>query len=155
MVDDGRWDSQGMQEIKRVEEALDKLEPSMQFPIGDIFTRAKSYEESPEFLTCVCSVYFLSRIFVESHKMMINNSAAQSSGAGPRFRANAILRIVAESLQFIRLLEQLLDNGQDITKLWYVTGYTAFVVARVVLVRSRTLFVHPKHTQADLFSVFT
>ncbi|OAF99066.1 uncharacterized protein CC84DRAFT_1210508 [Paraphaeosphaeria sporulosa] len=132
IVDDGRWDSQAMQEIERIEKCLNQVEPYMQFPVGDIFAKAKSYDESPEFLVCVCSVYYISRIFLESHKMLVQSTRLQSLGAGPEFYVDAIGRIIAESMQFIRLLKQLLDNGQDITRLWHVTGYTAFIVGRIM-----------------------
>lgn len=124
-----------MKEIQRIDESLNQVKPCMQFPVGDIFAKASSYDESPEFLVCVCSVYYLSRIFVESYKIIVPDSVSQTFGAAPDFQADAKESVIAESMLFIRLLQRLLDNGQDITRLWHVTGYAAFIVARIMLVR--------------------
>ncbi|KAF2442520.1 hypothetical protein P171DRAFT_474863 [Karstenula rhodostoma CBS 690.94] len=138
-----RPNSHGVEELQSIEESLDEVEPSMRFPVGHIFAKARSYDESPEFLICVCSVYYLARIIVESSKyQMMSNPASRTLERTSGIEISPEARIIEESLKFTGLLRQLLDNGQDITRLWHVTGYAAFIVARVML------FCHANH-QSD------
>jgi hypothetical protein len=145
-----------MQAFQQADESLRQVEQSMHFPVEELFAKAKFYDESPEFLICVCSVHVLSRIFAEASKnQIVPGSFSPVFGGPPGLQHNSEGMVVLEqSLKFTELLQQLLANGLDVTRLWHVTGYVAFIAARVFLVRiSGEHTFHPKIPLADLFLV--
>jgi hypothetical protein len=143
-----------MQAFQQADESLRQVEQSMHFPVKDFFAKANYYDESPEFLVCVCSIHYLSRIFAEACKnQIVPDSISPIFGGTPGLPHSPEGTVVLDqSLKFTELLQQLLANGLDVTKLWHVTGYAAFIVARVFLVRiSGGPSFYPRLSRADLF----
>lgn len=116
---------------------LRDVEKTVQFPTGELFAKAKSYEESPEFLVCVCSLHCLSSIFAQALR---GKTSPVSISRTPLSRPLAecgpeLYDMIEQAQRFTELLQHLIANDLDITRLWHVAGFTAFIAARVFLVR--------------------
>ncbi|KAL5450969.1 hypothetical protein PMIN07_008719 [Paraphaeosphaeria minitans] len=146
---------EGIEEFDQVDESLDEIEPSVQFLVQDIFAKAKSYDESPEFLVCVCSVFYLSRAFVDVFKAVNLDPDTRTLGATPASQLSTGKRAIEESLRFIQLLQQLLETGQDITRLWHVAGYAAFIAAQILAHADRDIYSEGLKTCRTIIEVLS
>lgn len=131
-------------------EIFEPIERSLELPLTDIYARAEFYNESPEILTSICSMYHLSRLLV--HASMVPSLSgypleATDSGETVQQHTDAALR---QASRFAELLQQFATKDSDMTRLWHFTGYGAFVVGSLFVVRSVLGATHHSITYANL-----
>ncbi|KAF2685877.1 hypothetical protein K458DRAFT_442200 [Lentithecium fluviatile CBS 122367] len=129
-----RSTSQRTSDLNRLGELLDPLERSMQLPLTDLCSRAKFYEESPELLASVCSMYHLSRLLMHASMVpILSGQPTQSAASKESVQKNTEL-VLQQAVAFAELLHQLIERDLDITRLWPLSGYGAFMVGHVFVV---------------------
>ncbi|KAH6866264.1 hypothetical protein B0T10DRAFT_611926 [Thelonectria olida] len=125
------------QRTNQLEKLMDlflPLQSSLGLSFGDICDRAESYNESPELLMSLCSMYHLSRLLLHASMVPILSGYPPDpadAGSSVQTHTEAALQ---QATGFVKLLQQFVAKGLDITRLWHFTGYGAFVVGRIFVV---------------------
>lgn len=121
----------------RLDELFDSVESSIHLPIVDVCASAESYEESPEFLVSVCSLYHLSRLLIPAFEVMVFERRVLLVDATETPSAVCTRVVHAQAMGLVALLKQVIDAGLDITRLWPFTGFAAFMTGHIILVSLR------------------
>ena len=120
---------------------LDPIERSIGLPLTDMCSQARHYDQDPELLVSVCSVYYLSRLLLHASMVPVLSGCPVESPSAMEFvRVNASI-VLEQALAFEKLLEQLIAHDLDVTRLWHFSGYGAFVTGTVFIV-SRSCHKH-------------
>lgn len=121
-------------------ELFDPIQCSLEMPPKDICARAVLYNESPELLASLCCMYHLCRLLV--HASMV--PSLSGCPLDPADAAEPIERHIEGALHqataFVEIMQQFVDQSLDMTKLWHFTGYGAFVVGSLLVVRSAHIY---------------
>ncbi|KAF2500912.1 hypothetical protein BU16DRAFT_185557 [Lophium mytilinum] len=124
-------DLQRTNKLNRLVELFDPIKRSIGLPLTDICSRADFYDESPELLTSVCSMYYLSRLTLHAAMVpVLSDHPVESSTSKESVCKNAEI-VFRQAIGFAELLQQFLAQDLDITKLWVVSGWGAFVAGSV------------------------
>ena len=129
-----RLDCQKMNQFNKLAELFKPIERSLQLPLTDLVSRAEIYDESPELLISVCSLYYLNRLSLHISMVPILSGFNKSSAPEESVRKNADMAL-EEAIAFSELLQQFVTNDLDTTRLWPFSAYTAFMAGSVLLVR--------------------
>ena len=130
-----RTNSQRTYQFDELNKLFGPIERSIQLTLTDLCSQAQFYDESPELLTSICSMYYLSRLLLHISMVPILSDCtmeAPASSGSVRYNSGMVLQLATE---FSELLRQFTVKDLDITKLWPFSGYGAFVVGNVFLVR--------------------
>lgn len=129
-----RPNCQRMNELNKLIELFNPIESSVQLPVTDLCSRAEFYDESPELLTSVCSMYYLSRLLLHASMVPIFSGCTLESPASKEsVRENAAM-VLEQATRFAELLQQFVGKDLDMTRLWPLSGYGAFVTGSVFMV---------------------
>jgi hypothetical protein len=120
--------------FKAIGELFDPVERSMQIPIADLCSRAEAYQESPELLASVCILAHLSRIVLHASMVPFLSGNCPRSLTSPESVHGHIKMVVEQAMAVVKLLQQFITRDLDITRLWYIGGYGAFIVGKVFVV---------------------
>lgn len=136
--------SQQSDQLNKLSELFGPVERSIRLPVTDLCSRAEFYDESPELLTSVCSMYYISRLLLYASMVPIF-SACSSESPIPRdaVRKNAEI-VLQQATEFVKLLQQFVAKDLDMTRLWPFSGYGAFVAGSVFMVRSSQYKCHAR-----------
>jgi hypothetical protein len=123
-------------QLNKLIEFFDPIECSIQLPLRDLCSRAEFYDESPELLTSVCSMYYLSRLLMHASMVpILSGRPVESPAAGERVKKKVEM-VLQQAIAFVELLQQLVSKDLDMTRLWPFSGYAAFVAGSVFVVHS-------------------
>ena len=128
-----RLDRQRMNQFNKLAELFKPIERSLQLPLTDLVSRAEIYDESPELLTSVCSVYYLNRLSLHVSMVPILSGSTKSLAPAESVRENADIAL-KKAIEFSELLLQFVVNDLDITRLWPFSAYAAFMAGSILLV---------------------
>jgi hypothetical protein len=128
--------SQQTDQLNKLVELFDPIKRSIQLPLTDICSRAEFYDESPELLTSVCSMYYMSRLLMHASMVpILSGRPVESPAAGESVRKNVEI-VLQQATAFTELLQRFIARDLDLTMLWPFSGHAAFVAGSVLVVRS-------------------
>jgi len=109
---------------------------SSNLTITNLYSQAKFYDESPELLVSLYSAQLLSQLLL--HASMASNLVKMLPDPSETDAlAQRCSRMALEyASTFAKLSQLVLEQKLDITRLWPLTGYGAFVVGKVFAVRT-------------------
>ncbi|KAI9744383.1 MAG: hypothetical protein M1818_001912 [Claussenomyces sp. TS43310] len=129
-----RSNSQRTNQLSKLVELFDPIERSIHLPLTDLCSRAEFYDESPELLTSVCSMYHLSRLLMHASMVpILSGYPVESPTSRESVQKNAEM-VLQQATEFAELLQQFFAKDLDMTRLWPFSGYGAFVVGNVFMV---------------------
>ncbi|OCK82499.1 hypothetical protein K432DRAFT_433461 [Lepidopterella palustris CBS 459.81] len=129
-----RSKSQRTNQLNRLVELFDPIERSIHLLLTDLCSRAEFYDESPELLTSVCSIYHLSRLLMHASMVpILSVCPAESPASRESVRKNTEM-VLQQATGFAELLQQFVAKDLDMTRLWPFSGYGAFVAGSVFVV---------------------
>jgi hypothetical protein len=131
-----RLNSQRTPQLDKLVELFDPIERSIHLPLTDFCSRTKFYDKSPEILTSVCSMYYLSRLLMYASIVPILSGCPVESPASRESVRKNVEIVLQQAIAFVELLQQLVAKDLDMTRLWPFSGYTAFMAGSVFVVRS-------------------
>jgi hypothetical protein len=120
--------------IKAIEELFDPIERAMDMPITDLCSRAEAYEESPELLASICTMAHLSRLVLHASMVpLLSGTHTQSETSQESVQEHTRI-VIQQAMAYVKLLQQFITCDLDITRLWPITGYGAFMIGNVFVV---------------------
>ncbi|KAH8201682.1 hypothetical protein TruAng_004120 [Truncatella angustata] len=124
-------DPQRTVQLNKLTELLDREGRSLNLPLTKLQARAEVYEESPELLTSVTSVYYLSQMLLYASRVpMFSGRFAESADSRKSVQQNGEMTF-QHATGFAELLKQFASEDLDITRLWPFVGYATFVAGSV------------------------
>jgi hypothetical protein len=112
---------------------LDPVEKSIRIPVTDINAQADFYDDTPELVVSVCSLYHFCRILIHASMVPILSGSMESTHSREFVQQHADAAL-QQAVAYANLLQQIIIHDLDVTRLWPLSGYGAFVAARVLLV---------------------
>jgi hypothetical protein len=121
-------------DFEAIEKLFDPIECSMHIPITNLRSMAEAYDESPELLVSICTMAHLSRLFLHATMVPLLSGKHQNSTISQESVQRHTEMVVQQATAYVRLLKQFFALDLDITRLWPICGYGAFMVGNVFAV---------------------
>lgn len=133
-----------MTTFSKLIELFEPVDKSLQLPIMDLCSRAELYDESPELLVSVCTIYYRSKLLLHASMIPILSgcSAALTSRESVLKNAEIVLR---QAIEIAGVLQRLVTQDLDMTRLCPFSGHAAFVAGSVFLVRCKSYTLEHLH----------
>jgi hypothetical protein len=128
-------------DFEAIENLLDRFERSMHMPINDLCSRAEAYHESPELLASICTMLHLSRLLLHASMVPFLSGSHSQSSISRDLVSEHVKIVLEQAVAYSKLLQELVTSDLDITRLWPMTGYGAFMVGSVFIVSSWLIIV--------------
>ncbi|KAI9697732.1 MAG: hypothetical protein M1820_007719 [Bogoriella megaspora] len=131
-----RLSSQRTDEFRKLSSLFTPLEPVILLFTTDLHRQANIYDESPELLIAVCTVYRLLELLLHASMIPILSGCAAESPSSKELVRESAEYVLQQATHIALLLQNCVDHNLDMTKLWPLSGYGAFVSATVFLIYS-------------------
>jgi hypothetical protein len=120
--------------IKALDNLFDPIERAMNMPIADLCSKAESYEESPELLASICTMAHLGRLLLHASMVpLLSGNHTQSASSQESVQGHTKI-VIQQAMAYVKLLQQLITRDLDITRLWPISGYGAFMIGNIFVV---------------------
>lgn len=122
--------------LQKLIRLLDSIESSLHLDPTQLHTQAEVYGESPELLTCVYSLYHLNRLLLHATVVPAISGCVTGSFLSPNSIRKHAETVLQQANALATLLQQFIAESLDVTRLWPLTGYGAFVASNIFMVSS-------------------
>ncbi|KAL9069590.1 MAG: hypothetical protein Q9157_006102 [Trypethelium eluteriae] len=145
--------AQRVDHLKKLIQLSDPIERSIHLPFTDLSSQAELFDETPELLTSVSSLYYLNRILMHASMVpILSGYPIEPPTSRELVQENAEM-VLQHAIGFAGILQQFVERGLDMTRLWPFTGYGAFVVGSVfVAVKLDKAITAGQSSDADLIT---
>ena len=127
--------SQRAMKFNELVKLFEPIERTLHLSVTSICSLAEFYNENPELVTCVFSVYHLSRLLLHASMVPLLSGCSVGTPAERDSAQENNGAALQQAVSFVKLLQQVIANDLDITRLWPFIGYGAFVAGSVFVVK--------------------
>lgn len=129
-----RSNSERIHQLNEFNELFGPIERSIRLPLTDLCYQAELYDESPELLVSICSIYYFNRLLLHASMVpVLSDCCVESPDSSESVQYNSWM-VLQLAIEFSELLQQFIAKDLDITKLWPFAGHVAFVTGNLFLV---------------------